>query len=129
MTRPGNYGDEFLAVAVGMKVIHASERADSGARTAYATFPSASPREIVRPFEITARAVAGPNDDRPACEGVDPEIFFPANGDVAVMRMVRQICARCPRRSECLADGASEAYGVWGGQTVTERKLRKARRA
>src|SRR5574341_437448 len=37
-----------------------------------------------------------------ACRGMDPELFFPADGDNAGAARAKRVCAACPVRSECL---------------------------
>jgi WhiB family redox-sensing transcriptional regulator len=71
--------------------------------------------------EVTATAL-GPWARRALCADVDPEIFFPANGDPATE--ARQVCGRCPVTAECLAYSLSnnEAYGIWGGLDPEERR-------
>lgn len=79
--------------------------------------------------------------DRRACSDTDVSVFFPARdsnpssyrhgvtgddfdkGELAA----KKVCADCPVRSDCLAYGLHEPYGVWGGRTTRERRLiRKA---
>lgn len=71
--------------------------------------------------EVTAAAL-GPWAARALCADVDPEIFFPPNGDPATE--ARQICGQCPVTAECLAYALSnhEAYGIWGGLDPEERR-------
>jgi hypothetical protein len=51
-----------------------------------------------------------------ACLGVDPEQFFPPEGDNGAE--AKAICASCPVRSECydLACANGEKAGIWGGE-------------
>ena len=65
---------------------------------------------------------------RGLCSAADPEFFFPPRGDPAAE--ARQICARCPVRTECLeyALAAGEEFGVWGGLDADERKNLARRR-
>lgn len=68
-------------------------------------------------------------DDRPAwwrhaaCNGVDPDLFFPEIGGNATY--AQKICATCVARPACLqyAIDNGEKYGVWGGTTARERRL------
>ncbi|SBW27339.1 transcription factor WhiB [Candidatus Protofrankia californiensis] len=82
--------------------------------------------------------------ERRPCWDVDPELFFPPDGDgPAVARQVaraRTVCAACPVRAACLAvalapDAAADAGagddpdpalyapdGVWAGLTADERR-------
>jgi WhiB family redox-sensing transcriptional regulator len=64
-----------------------------------------------------------------ACEGADPELFFPVSavgpGEADVAR-AKAICAGCGVRRECLqfALATRQLHGVWGGTTEQERQLR-----
>ena len=63
---------------------------------------------------------------RGACQGVDPALFYPGRGgDTAA---AKAICSVCPVVAECLqyAIEAGERLGIWGGQS--ERQRRQARR-
>jgi WhiB family redox-sensing transcriptional regulator len=66
---------------------------------------------------------------RAACNGMDREMFFRPDQDVAPLRAV---CASCPVQRDCL-DYANEhrLLGFWGGATEDERarQRRRARRA
>jgi WhiB family redox-sensing transcriptional regulator len=62
------------------------------------------------------------------CRWVDPDLFFPISvsgrgGEEA--DRAREVCARCPVRSECLdfALRTRQMHGVWGGTTAEERYL------
>ncbi|WP_129841881.1 WhiB family transcriptional regulator [Streptomyces sp. RFCAC02] len=85
----------------------------------------------------------GPNADLwdwqllAACRGVDSSLFFHPEGERGAARTSREeaakeVCMRCPVRSECAAHALSvrEPYGVWGGLTEDEREelLGRARR-
>ena len=85
----------------------------------------------------------GPNADLwdwqllAACRGVDSSLFFHPEGERGAARSSREeaakeVCMRCPVRSECAAHALSvrEPYGVWGGLTEDEREelLGRARR-
>ena len=70
-----------------------------------------------------------------ACEAL-PEMFFPQGDSMemlnAEIRIAKNICAECPVKRECLdyAIEANEPYGIFGGQTPSERmSLAKARRS
>jgi WhiB family redox-sensing transcriptional regulator len=92
--------------------------------------------------------------ERAACRGKDPELFFaptipdgatlPELGALAAERKrreaaARRICASCPVRTACLnwrlADGHQLDGGVWGGKNEEERwrlhknRIRAARRS
>jgi WhiB family redox-sensing transcriptional regulator len=57
-----------------------------------------------------------------ACRGVDPEIFYPASEEEAVV--AKSICAQCNVRQACLEYSLAnrERDGVWGGATERERR-------
>jgi len=59
---------------------------------------------------------------RAACQGVDPEVFYPGSDEEA--GAAKAICATCPVREACLehALAAREREGVWGGATERERR-------
>jgi WhiB family redox-sensing transcriptional regulator len=63
-----------------------------------------------------------------ACVGTDTSAFYPADGERAVSRRVREekaraICGRCPVIAECLqwAIATNEPWGLWGGMSSDER--------
>nr|WP_308416933.1 WhiB family transcriptional regulator [Streptomyces sp. AJS327] len=77
----------------------------------------------------------GPNADLwdwqllAACRGVDSSLFFHPEGERGAARSAREtsakeVCMRCPVRSECAAHALAvrEPYGVWGGLTEDERE-------
>lgn len=70
-----------------------------------------------------------------ACLGTDPELFFPvaepgSEAFEAQARPARALCAACPVRAQCLAQGLGEDYGIWGGlDPVQRRTLRELDRA
>jgi WhiB family transcriptional regulator, redox-sensing transcriptional regulator len=78
------------------------------------------------------RRPAGPSpwswQDRAACRGADPDLFFPERGESA--DPARQICARCPVRQPCLAYALDIGItqGVWGGLAERERRVLRAPR-
>ncbi|MER6830908.1 WhiB family transcriptional regulator [Streptosporangium sp. NPDC000563] len=63
----------------------------------------------------------------------DPDLFFPdgTSGDQieAQIEAAKQVCQKCPVRRQCLvtalAGGTSTAYGVWGGETETQRRYNR----
>ncbi len=59
---------------------------------------------------------------RAACQGLDPDIFYPASEEDA--EEAKQICAGCPVRTVCLEHALAnrERDGVWGGCTDRERR-------
>ena len=67
---------------------------------------------------------------RASCRALDAELFFPEtmNDEEAAKR----VCAACPVREECLEHAMrnGEAFGIWGGLNLRERRvLRRARAA
>ncbi len=65
--------------------------------------------------------------DRAACFGVDPDVFFPISEEEAGPALA--FCGACRIREECLSWALknSERYGVWGG--LTEQQRRRLQRA
>lgn len=74
--------------------------------------------------------VPGDWADRAACRGRNPNMFFPPRGTV-VSQDVRDLCAACPVRTDCLDFGVRwPVLGIWGGAPVRERRrLRMRQRA
>ena len=68
---------------------------------------------------------------RAACQGIDPEVFYPVSVEDAEEAKV--ICAVCPVRQACLEHALAhrEREGVWGGATERERRriLRQRRKS
>jgi WhiB family redox-sensing transcriptional regulator len=66
-----------------------------------------------------------------ACRGVDPEIFYPASEEEALV--AKAVCASCAVREACLefALASRERDGVWGGATEKDRRrmLRQRRKS
>ena len=59
------------------------------------------------------------------CIGVDPALFFPAQGDMTAVREAKKVCIGCVSQAACLEFSNTEPVeldGVWGGRTSTERK-------
>lgn len=66
--------------------------------------------------------------DRAACKGMNPDLFFPENGQSPAAHMA---CAVCPVTAECLeyAIVSGETGGVWGGLCGKDRReYRRANR-
>ena len=59
---------------------------------------------------------------RAACQGLDPDIFYPVSEDNA--EEAKAICAQCSVRQVCLEFALvnREREGVWGGLTDRERR-------
>lgn len=57
------------------------------------------------------------------CRLVDPAIFFPdKHANAHTIKSAKQVCARCPVISECLAYAlTADVEGVWGGTVQRER--------
>lgn len=73
---------------------------------------------------------------RAACKSENALVFFSFDSESANERIAREgrakeICSRCPVRTECLAYALEEGetYGVWGGLGERERKDLRRRRA
>lgn len=65
--------------------------------------------------------------DLAACNGFDPELFFPAGetGPAAdQIRQAKRVCAGCEVQEDCLtyAIETNQVAGVWGGLTEDERR-------
>jgi WhiB family transcriptional regulator, redox-sensing transcriptional regulator len=60
--------------------------------------------------------------DRAACFGVDPDVFFPISEEEAGPALA--FCTSCGIREECLAWALKngERYGVWGATTEQQRR-------
>jgi WhiB family redox-sensing transcriptional regulator len=60
--------------------------------------------------------------DKAACYGVDPDLFFPPSEEDAGPALT--YCRACSIRFECLAWALKngERYGVWGGTTEQQRR-------
>lgn len=70
-----------------------------------------------------------------ACQGVDPELFFPISTrgpSVLQTAEAKAVCATCPFevREKCLAWAleSDQEFGIWGGTTEKERRGIKRRR-
>jgi WhiB family transcriptional regulator, redox-sensing transcriptional regulator len=104
------------------------------------------PSQAKKPPGKTARSVASKLasleaearwQDRAACKGMDPTLFFgPEYAETVKEKRDREdaakaVCNTCPVKQECLeyALDAREAYGIWGGMTELERKALLRRRA
>lgn len=57
-----------------------------------------------------------------ACASVDPDLFFPTDGDSASVAKARKICRSCDAAAECEAYARRnrEEFGVWGGKTAQQ---------
>lgn len=64
---------------------------------------------------------------RAACRGVDPDMFFPERGGAT--REIKAVCDACPVEEECLlyALANGELFGIWGGRSERERRRMRRR--
>jgi WhiB family transcriptional regulator, redox-sensing transcriptional regulator len=65
--------------------------------------------------------------DSAACQGADPELFFPLteSGRALVqIRQAKEICRVCQVQRACLTWALQHAMseGIWGGSTESERR-------
>ena len=62
---------------------------------------------------------------RGACQGADPELFFPVavmGGAVEQIRSAKAVCGRCEVDKSCLSYALEMMpHGIWGGTTREER--------
>lgn len=60
-----------------------------------------------------------------SCLGLDPELFFPEQGDNRNVNRARKVCATCPVQQECKTYAllCGEKHGVWGGTTNVDRRI------
>lgn len=68
-----------------------------------------------------------------ACQGEDPELFFPigtSGPSLLQVEAAKRVCGRCPVRLECLESAleSGQDAGVWGGLTELERRDLKGSR-
>jgi len=66
-----------------------------------------------------------PEQDSPACLGIDPELFYlEQNMQAASMhRQLKPICDSCPLLEQCREHALKhELYGYWAGMTANERQ-------
>ena len=94
----------------------------------------APPGEAVMPSgggtpAAPARLAVLPLLSGPACQDVNPDLFFPEPGEPD--GRARAVCLPCPVRRECyeLARARGEEHGIWGGinfETTTHAKGHKA---
>jgi WhiB family redox-sensing transcriptional regulator len=64
---------------------------------------------------------------RGACQGEDPELFFPIAASGAALAQViaaKAVCFQCAVRAACLSYAlATGQAGIWGGTTQEERHV------
>jgi WhiB family redox-sensing transcriptional regulator len=58
-----------------------------------------------------------------ACNGLDPDMFFPQKGETS--RPAKQVCLGCPVREECLSMAVelNLGFGIFGGLSARERRV------
>jgi WhiB family transcriptional regulator, redox-sensing transcriptional regulator len=64
--------------------------------------------------------------DSAACQGADPELFFPlTESGPSLVHQAEQICRVCRVQRACLTWALQHAMieGIWGGSTETERRV------
>lgn len=134
-SRAPGYGGEGHAIRKGAAMLRAAEYG-TGADGLNLVIPGTrvtsgrGPR-IGATFAPTSTASAGPGDpNRPACENVHSELFVADDNDPQRINEAKAVCRACPRRLDCLEDGAATlAFGIWGGLTQRERQQARRSRA
>lgn len=55
--------------------------------------------------------------EQAACRGLNPDLWFPGQGDNVTYRTAVTVCAGCPVQTECLDYAVSNRIrcGIWGG--------------
>ena len=84
-----------------------------------------SPKRELSPDSYFRRRAPKPWATDAACAGADPALFYPTeHAGASEIRAAKRVCAGCPVRVECLhyAIDNGEAYGIWGGMTLKERR-------
>jgi hypothetical protein len=82
------------------------------------------PREYLRvsmDFLTAPRGTHWLDKGRALCSEVDPELFFPDQGDWASVKRAKELCAACPLLDDCRREGWGE-FGTWGGMSERERR-------
>lgn len=67
---------------------------------------------------------------RPACEGKNPELWFPEDSRTNDGTQAKAICGTCPVRTRCLDmaltierdGGVTDIWGIYGGLDATQRR-------
>jgi WhiB family transcriptional regulator, redox-sensing transcriptional regulator len=82
---------------------------------------------------MTAMAAISSWWEEAACQGADPELFFPVTARGVVMtetELAKAICSCCPIKLRCLefALRTKQSHGVWGGLDEDERRRYTSRR-
>lgn len=63
--------------------------------------------------------------DEAACRKSDPEMWY--SDDTYSGIAARTICGDCPVRVDCLRDGITDPFGIWGGWSAAERRRLRER--
>lgn len=71
-----------------------------------------------------------------ACRAVDPDLMFPARGDLDGVERAKTICSLCPVRLQCLNSALAieggitkdNRHGIAGGLTPSQRYAEYTRR-
>jgi len=64
-----------------------------------------------------------PWQDRAACHGLT-NLFFPERGHEA--NQAKAVCKTCSVVDECAEAGEAEYFGVWGGRSERQRRMRRS---
>jgi hypothetical protein len=81
--------------------------------------------QIVRARMQGEESANEPNLDGAACDGMDPDIFFPGPNDSKERAQAINVCGKCCVRLDCLAADLPRGdlqYGIRGGYTETVRR-------
>jgi WhiB family redox-sensing transcriptional regulator len=70
--------------------------------------------------------------DNAACQGVDPDLFFPVGTTgpaLSQLNHAKEVCANCPVQRLCLEWAMTTGidHGVWGGTSEEERRAHRRR--
>lgn len=86
---------------------------------------TALPHLTARPISIDVGPAPDGGLAGAACQGLDPDLFFPDEGDAFATRRAKNTCATCPVRDMCLALALerNEKHGIFGGLGPLERAL------
>jgi len=62
--------------------------------------------------------------DAGACNGEEPNLFFPEKGEMGKVRKAKLVCKECPVQKQCLRYALKDRdiVGIWGGTTDRERQ-------
>lgn len=69
-----------------------------------------------------------PHYEERSCRGMDPSVFFPKRGDDAGIITAKKVCASCPIKRECAVAFIEEPVGVFGGGTLSLRRVMRVER-